>query len=141
MLKVFLAAYVFLALLKLWLFMWQRTALNVCRAGDLPVNMKGVLVPYWQIIAFWPIWILKGLMLILIGVFSKWYWPIIIFLSDFIFISALIPIPHSFFLNKMEKRLENPRVRLTNKDFIKQNEEIKIQLLDAVKLVHNKYNI
>lgn len=120
--------------------MWQRTALNVCRANDLPINMKGVLIPYWQVIAGWPTMLIKGTMLILIWIFSKWYVPITIFITD-LFLTAVIPIPHSFFLSKMQKRLESPTTSLIKKEFTGQNEEIKRQLLEAVTYVRNKYKI
>lgn len=140
MLNILFSAYIILAVIKLWMFMWQRTALNICRANDMPRNLTGVIVPYWQVILVWPIWVLKFAVLILILIFFKWYIPIIMVVAD-IGISAIFPIPHSFFLNKMEKRLKNPNVRLARKEYSEEKKRMKESFLDAIRIVREKYNV
>lgn len=104
--------------------MYQRTALNVCRAEEITLNLKGSLVPYWHIISFYPIFLLKGILLVLMWIYSTWYIPVIVFAIDQV-ITTIIPIPHSFFLDKMEKRLSIPNVRLVKKEYIEENENLK----------------
>lgn len=120
--------------------MYQRTALNVCREEEIPLNLKGSLVPYWHIISFYPIFLLKGILLVLMWIYSTWYIPVIVFAIDQV-ITTIIPIPHSFFLDKMEKRLSSPNVRLVKKEYIEENENLKETLLTAVGATRRRYNI
>ena len=120
--------------------MWHRTALKICRINDLPRYFVNTLVPYWQVIVSWPNMLLKGGVLILIAIFYGWDIPIIIFIIDYS-ITIFIPIPHSFFLEKMEKRLRNPNVRLVRKKNIEENEKIKDTLLYAMRYAREWENL
>lgn len=56
-------------------------------------------------------------------------------------ITTIIPIPHSFFLDKMEKRLSSPNVRLVKNEYIEENENLKETLLTAARATGRRYNI
>ena len=124
--------YAMLEAVSLWKFMYQRTALAVCRSQNLPIEYKGVMVPYWHIVSAWPHLILKGVLLILMWIKIAWYVPII-FIGIVQIVSAIIPIPHAYFLGRMKDRLSDPEVRLVKEEFIDQNEELRLELLGAVK--------
>ena len=120
--------------------MWQRTALNVCRASDSPIRMKGLLLPSWQNIVSIPVWILKGVLLVLMFIYMKWYIPVIVFLIDST-LTPILPIPHSYFLDKMEKRLRNPNLRLLKKEYQNENDNLKDELLSAVLETRGRYQV
>lgn len=88
----------------------------------------------------WPVMIMKFTTLISILILYKWYIPIIMIIFD-IGISAIFPIPHTYFLNKMEKRLKSPNVRLVRKKYPEENERYKEAFLDAIKIVRERYNL
>lgn len=141
MLKLFIIIYIILAAIKAWMYMYQRTALNVCRSENIPRRLKTTMIPFWQALLVIPVTILKGVLLVIIWIYSSWYIPLIIFISDFIITYGLIPIPHSFFLDKMEKRFKDPRTYLTSNGHKEENEELKRWFLFAVKNTRKKYNI
>lgn len=126
-----ISCYIVLAGITMWKFMYQRTALNVCRLQELPKHYKGVMVPYWHIVSAYPLMILKGVLFVLMWLKIKWYVPIIIVVADNI-LSAIVTIPHDYFLKRMKIRLSNPSTRLVKKEFFDQNEELRIELLSAI---------
>lgn len=141
MLQLSIIIYIILALIKVWMFMYQRTALNICRSENIPLNLKGTMLPYWHVVVYYPITILKGILLVSIWIYSNWYIAVIIFIVDYVVTSILIPIPHSFFLDKMEKRFKDPETRLTKKGFTEENEEVKKLFLSAIKSLRERFDI
>jgi hypothetical protein len=139
MLVLLIITYGLLACMDEWKFMYQRTALNVCRSENIQIQLKGSMVPYWHIISFYPTFAINGALLILIWINSTWYVSLIAFTTKFIM--TIIPIPHSFFLNRMEKRLCNPKVFLVKKEFIEKNETIKEGLLTAIRNTRQRHNV
>lgn len=127
-----ISLYVVLQIVTLWKFMYQRTALSVCRDQDLPTEYKGVMVPYWHIVSAWPSLIIRGILLVLMWIRIAWYVPIILF-GIALIISATINIPYAYFLRRMRNRLSDPAVLLVKKECIEENEPLRLELLDAIK--------
>ncbi len=90
-----------------YFFLLQRSALQVCRAGDLPTRMRFQMLPrYYR--AGWLFIIAKWLAAGILVFQGHWLVALIGILVFFLF-SMLIPVPHEAFFELFYRELEEKR--------------------------------
>ena len=101
-----LIVYFVFLIIFLFVFMYQRTTLNIARIIDnLPrTEVQIILTPNWLGLMGWISW---GMYIgcILIGFQFGWVMGIASFLFTHL-LSAIIPIPSNFFYNMVERHLD-----------------------------------
>lgn len=99
---LFLILWVGFYLIYLYLFMYQRVALNLERLNDIS---RQVYLPKWFSKFSNLVFIILVILLILIGIYWNWYLSIGLFISCMLIIT-FIPIPENYFMKKIKKNLK-----------------------------------
>ena len=89
---------------ELYFFFMQRSALEVCRARDLPQGARFVILPsYYR--AAWGFIIGKWVALVALLINGQWWVAVLIFVASFI-VSSAAPVPHAAFFEIFYRELD-----------------------------------
>ena len=113
--KILYISFAFIAATELYLFLVQRSALEIARTGSLDARTSRYMLPLWYAL-HWPIQIMKWLALFLILITAGWI-PAMLCLAIPFLVSLVVPIPHRHFIPMFRHRLsrdlitgENPEI-------------------------------
>ena len=101
--KLIYIAFAFAALVELYFFMMQRSALEICRASGTDSRQGRLMLPLWYSL-LWPARIAKWASIIQIGLWHGWVPAVGLLLATFVF-SIIVPIPHQQFIPVFRKKL------------------------------------
>jgi hypothetical protein len=89
---------------ELYFFFMQRSALEVCRARDLPHSARFFIMPSYYRIA-WGFIIGKWVALVALLINGQWWVAVLIFVASYI-VSSVAPVPHGAFFEIFYRELD-----------------------------------
>ena len=102
MLELFLA-YGLIAACELYLFLMQRSALEVARESGIGQRASRYMLPLWYV-SIWPVKGAKWVLLFLIFRAGGWQPALLVGVAPFI-LSVVAPVPHTRFLPIFRRRV------------------------------------
>lgn len=104
--------FAFIALVELYFFLIQRSALEIARLGSLDARTSRYLLPLWFAL-HWPIQVVKWSTLLLILLAAGWI-PAAVCLGVPFLISQVIPIPHLHFIPMFRRTIARDLITAEN---------------------------
>ena len=101
--KLIYVAFAVAALVEIYFFMMQRSALEISRASGTDSEQGRLMLPLWYSL-LWPARFAKWASAIQIGLWHGWVPAVGLLLTTFIF-SIVVPIPHRQFIPVFRRKL------------------------------------